>query len=514
MAFFFVSCLAILSFFLCFWKNNRNSIRVNNWPFLGMLPGLLHHLWSLQDHIVEIMHRFGGTFYFIGPWFLNFDYLVTCDPANVNHILIKNFSNYEKGSEFKEIFEPLGDGLFAQDSDSWRLQRKMIQAMINNRKFELYLSRVVHEKVTKCLVPFLEHFARKEMEVDLQDVFQRFTFDNVCLLVLGFDPKCLSVELLEVSYEKAFDDMGESILYRHVVPKPVWKFQRWLQIGEEKTLKIAMDRFDEFLYDCISKSKKVVKLRDEIREEEVGFDLLTAIMVGEGGSEQLEDFMKTDIFLRDMAFSLMLAGRDTVKAGLSWFFYLVEKHPLVERKILEEIKSELPEKEDVSIQLKLLSTKDLMNKFIYLHAVICEALRLYPPLPINERTAVEADTLPTGQKVEPKTKILIPFYAMARMPDIWGKDCDEFKPERWISEKGSLIYVPAYKFSAFNAGPRTCLGRDMSYIQMKMVAIMVLWNYQIRIVEGHTISPKNSIILSMANGFKVRLTKRCVNQEE
>jgi len=97
---------------------------------------------------------------------------------------------------------------------------------------------------------------------------------------------------------------------------------------------------------------------------------------------------------------------------------------------------------------------------------------------------------------------------MGRMESIWGGDCLEFKPERWISEQGRIMHVPSYKFIAFNAGPRTCLGKDVSFIQMKMVASSIIWNYRVQVVEGHPALPSISVVLHMKHGLKVRVTKR------
>ncbi|KAM7278101.1 hypothetical protein ACFE04_005235 [Oxalis oulophora] len=342
------------------------------------------------------------------------------------------------------MFEFLGDGIFNEDYDSLRLQRNMIQAMINNKKFELHLGQTVYEKVMNGLIPVLEYFAHHEMEMDLQDILQRFTFDNIYILILGYDPKCLSVELPEILHEKAFDDMEEATLYRHIYGSKI----------------------------RVETSEMVANWRREKAKNCCG----------------QEDFMKTDKFLREIAFNLMAAGRDTVTTGISWFFYLVATHPAIDQKILEEIKSDLPKKE-----------------YSFVRPSGCT--RLYPSMKKMQFMSI---LFQVAIKSNPKTRILILFYAMPRMPYIWGEYCLEFKPERWISDEGNLIYVPSYKFTAFNCGPRTCLGKDMSFIQMKMVAIMVLWHYHIRIVEGHTVSPSHSIILSMANGFKVKLIKRFV----
>ncbi|MED6152510.1 hypothetical protein PIB30_092793, partial [Stylosanthes scabra] len=93
---------------------------------------------------------------------------------------------------------------------------------------------------------------------------------------------------------------------------------------------------------------------------------------------------------------------------------------------------------------------------------------------------------------------------MGRMKQTWGEDCLEFKPERWISEKGCNIHIPSYKFIAFHAGPRSCLGKNISFIQMKMVAITLLRNFQFEVVEGHNVSPSISVVLHMKNGLKVK----------
>ena len=99
---------------------------------------------------------------------------------------------------------------------------------------------------------------------------------------------------------------------------------------------------------------------------------------------------------------------------------------------------------------------------------------------------------------------------MGRMESIWGQDCLEFKPERWISERGGIVHVPSFKFITFNAGARTCLGKDISFIQMKIIASAIIWNYRVQVVEGHPISPSISVILHMKNGLMVMISKRNV----
>ncbi|RVW46514.1 Alkane hydroxylase MAH1 [Vitis vinifera] len=69
------------------------------------------------------------------------------------------------------------------------------------------------------------------------------------------------------------------------------------------------------------------------------------------------------------------------------------------------------------------------------------------------------------------------------------------KQEKWISEQGGIIHIPSYKFIAFNAGPRNCFSKKMTFFQMKIVATAIICNHHIQVVEGHPVSPSNSIIL-------------------
>lgn len=100
---------------------------------------------------------------------------------------------------------------------------------------------------------------------------------------------------------------------------------------------------------------------------------------------------------------------------------------------------------------------------------------------------------------------------MGRMEELWGKDCLEFKPEKWIDlKRGGLVYVPSHKYASFGTGPRTCLGKDMAFIQMKVVAIAILRKYRLQVVDGHTISPYFTINLNMKQyGLKVTVSKGC-----
>ncbi|KAG8651628.1 alkane hydroxylase MAH1 [Manihot esculenta] len=498
--------IVFLIFLWLWWWNRRRSSIIIDWPVFGMIPSLLCNFYRIHDYATYILQRSGGTFSFEGPWFSGMNFIIVSDPINVHYILSKNFSNYHKGPEFKQIFEPLGEGIFNSDSDSWRIQRQIFHSLlIKNKKFELAVEVTLKQKILHGLFPILENVS----QVDIQDLFQRFTFDNICQLVLGFDSNSLSIEFPQIPYQKAFDDMEEAIIYRHAVPNSIWKLQKWLQIGKEHKLKKAWKIFDDFLEQCITRKREQSGQSCRAQMEGEDFDLLTYFLVE--GDEFAEAaarggiHIKSNKFLRDMATSLLVAGRDTVGASLVWLFWLVGTHASVEKKILEEIKSNIGEK--TGEKWRAFSIEEV-RKLVYLHAVICEVLRLYPPIPFEHKVSIEKDIFPSGHSVPRNMRILFSFYSMGRMEEIWGKDCLEFKPERWISEGGGIKHVPSYKFIAFNAGPRSCLGKELSFIQTKIIAASVIWNYSLKVVENHPVSPNVSVVLYMKKGLKVNVFKR------
>ncbi|MED6114569.1 hypothetical protein PIB30_081538 [Stylosanthes scabra] len=119
----------------------------------------------------------------------------------------------------------------------------------------------------------------------------------------------------------------------------------------------------------------------------------------------------------------------------------------------------------------------------------------------------------SGDRVNANTMILYSLYSMGRMEQIWGEDCLEFKPERWVSEKGRNLHIPSYKFIAFQAGPRSCLGKNISFIQMKIIAIALLQNFQFEVMEENNVRPRLSVLLHMKHGLKVKVRSNSHEQQ-
>ncbi|BAH94210.1 Os08g0264700 [Oryza sativa Japonica Group] len=122
---------------------------------------------------------------------------------------------------------------------------------------------------------------------------------------------------------------------------------------------------------------------------------------------------------------------------------------------------------------------------------------------------------PRGARRRRGDAVLISLYSMGRMESLWGKDCREYRPERWLtggdgggSGGAQLRHVPSHKFLAFNSGARMCPGKSIAVMLMKTIAAAVVWNFDVEMVEGQAVEPKMSCLFQMKNGLMLKVKKR------
>ena len=111
----------------------------------------------------------------------------------------------------------------------------------------------------------------------------------------------------------------------------------------------------------------------------------------------------------------------------------------------------------------------------YLDAVINESMRVTPPVPRSIRIASKASVI-DGVYIPKGTLLPITSRAINMDPHVWGPDAHEFKPERWFNlpEK----YDRTFSMVTFIAGAHACIGRTMSYLEMKAVICMLVANFR------------------------------------
>lgn len=91
----------------------------------------------------------------------------------------------------------------------------------------------------------------------------------------------------------------------------------------------------------------------------------------------------TDQYLRDIILSFLIAGKDSSANTLAWFFYMLCKHPLIQEKVLQEVKIATEVRDQLSVDEFVGGlTEAALDRMQYLHAALTETLRLYPAVPV------------------------------------------------------------------------------------------------------------------------------------
>ncbi|KAK9671255.1 hypothetical protein RND81_12G017100 [Saponaria officinalis] len=494
-------------------RNQRADAGFKTVPIIGTLPYFLLNRHRFLEWTTAILstHPTHTAVVFPRPGATHG--VMTANPAVVEHILKSNFLNYPKGPRFITLlFDFLGNGIFNVDGDLWKHQRKTASFEFNKRSLKTFSLDITRSEISTCLIPLLQRVSNGSgVTIDMQDVLERFAFDTVCKLAFNVDPSCLLslVESdgsgrVESGFMRAFEEAAtlSSGRYRYAFPS-LCTVKKFFNVGSEKRLRESIRTVHDFADNIIrSRLEEIKKSADRNNNYR---DLLSRFI--ESNNDNDNDLSHDTNFLRDVVISFILAGRDTTSSGLSWFFWLLSHNPGVLEKIRTEVR-------DVRTRAgkRVGDTFDFddLIEMNYLHGALSESLRLYPPVPIDTRTCSNDDILPDGTEIGKNWFITYNTYAMGRMESIWGKDCLQFQPERWIDENG--LYKPdnPFRFLVFHAGPRICLGKELAYIQMKSIAACVVEQFEVDVLMKKRPEFLLSLTLRMKNGLPVKIRERNV----
>ncbi|CAI0405966.1 unnamed protein product [Linum tenue] len=433
-------------------------------------------------------------------------YTYIADPASVEHVLKTNFANYPKGETYHSYMEVLlGDGIFNVDGELWRKQRKTASfefASKNLRDFSTVVFREYSLKLSAILTETSSH----NQVVDMQELLMRMTLDSICKVGFGVEIGTLAPDLPENQFAQAFDTANIIVTLRFI--DPLWRIKKLFNAGSEALLDKSIKIINDFTYSVIRRRKAEL---EEAQMRQMKHDILSRfIELGEDPESKM-----TDKSLRDVVLNFVIAGRDTTATTLSWAVYMIMTHSHVAEKLYMELKAfenERAKEENATFvecdDYAGLLNYDSLGKLHYLHAVITETLRLYPAVPQDPKGILEDDVLPDGTKVKAGGMVTYVPYSMGRMEYNWGYDAALFKPERWLKD-GLFQNSSPFKFTAFQAGPRICLGKDSAYLQMKMALAILCRFFKFSLVPNHPVQYRMMTILSMAHGLKLKAV-RCL----
>ncbi|KAM5557182.1 cytochrome P450 704C1 [Rosa sericea] len=488
-----VIILAVILLAVIFWplKNKRYP------PVAGTVLHQLNYRFTLHHYMTELARNY-KTYRILDL----FKYVVyTADPANVEYMLKTNFANYGKGEYLHSLIsDVVGNGIFSVDGEKWRHQRKTSSSQFSTKVLREFSSEIFKNNAVK-VADIIHEAATSDKSIEMQDLFMKSTLDSIVKILLGFDLGTMSGTNNEESirFSNAFDDANACTLYR--LGDIFWKIRRFLNIGMEAVIRENVKVVDQFIYKLIN--TKIQTLHN-LEDDELPLKKTDFI------SRLLETKETDPKYLRDMVLTFIAAGKDTTASALSWFFYMMCKHLDVQEKIAQEVREATGLNNNSSADEVAASlTEEALNKMQYLHAALNETLRLYPTVPMNARICFSDDTWPDGYSVKKGQLVIYQPYSMGRMKFIWGDDAEEFRPERWIDENGNFQEESPFKFLAFNAGPRICLGKEYSYIQMKIFSAVLLNSYIFKLSdEKKVVKYKMMVTLHINKGLHVHASPR------
>ncbi|KAL6622993.1 hypothetical protein ACP70R_032872 [Stipagrostis hirtigluma subsp. patula] len=341
----------------------------------------------------------------------------------------------------------LGRGIFNADGDAWRAQRKVASHEFTTRSLRAFVARCVHGELHGRLLPLLRRAAASGRALDLQDALQRFAFDNFCRVAFDHGPRQLpggggdgdgggsagsSGRFADAFRNTANFSAGR---FRYAVPG-FWRVKKALSVGSERRLRESVETVHDFA-DGIIRARREETARDGFEKQ----DLLSRFM-----ASQDEGYCDSGAGCRRAAPRRgdQLPPR---RAGV----HVVGVH------LVAAVRGRRPAGDHRGAGFDL----DELREMHYVHIAITESMRLYPPVPVNSLRAETDDVLPDGTAVPAGWFVAYSSYAMGRMACVWGEDALEYRPEQWLDPAaagGAFRPESPFRFVAFHAGPRLCLG--------------------------------------------------------
>lgn len=400
--------------------------------------------------------------------FLGNKILLTIDPEVIKTILATSFKDYSLGQRYEQMNPLLGNGIFTLSGEGWKHSRAMLRPQFARdqvsqlRSLQDHVGTLTDILRKKSLNP--QDNENSDGTFDIQVLFHRLTLDTATEFLFGSSvdslidsQKRVQGTTMNVSASEFAEAFNVSLAYLSLRTQATMLYFLVDSFKFRRNIKICHNFVDHFVH----KTLELEKIPDNPERY---------IFI-----QELARQTRDPKVIRDQAFNILLAGRDTTASLLSFTILRLATNKRVWNKLREVILEEFGSPDDDTI------TFESIKKCQYLNFVINEVLRLHPAVPINVRTAIRDTVLPKGGGkdgskpvlVEKGTMVVYSVHVMQRDERFWGPDSNEFIPERWeSSELHTWDYLP------FNGGPRICLGQQFALVEAGFTLIRILQNFK------------------------------------
>ncbi len=389
-------------------------------------------------------------------------------PDLIERVLVTDARRYIKHFGARMYKPVLGNGLVTSEGDFWLRQRRLAQPAFARARLNTYGGQMV-----ELTVRHLRQW---------QPGQQRNVMAEMSTLTSAIALKTLFGLEATAEREAYTDALREAFSLLSAPLRRVLRWPRWVPTPHNRRLNQAIRRLDELVLGFIDQGR---------RRAEPGTDLLSTLLHAqdEDGSRM------TNAQLRDEAMTLYLAGHETTALTLGWTWYVLAQHPHIEERLVAEWRQVLDGRPP---------TIEDLPRLRYTEQVVMEAMRLYPPVYLIGREALEETDL-GGYRVKRGTTIFLSQWVTHRDPRYF-EDPLTFKPERWEPERARLI--PKYAYFPFGGGPRICIGNHFAMMEAVLLLATIGQQYRFQLLPDPPVILWPLVTLVPMYGIPVHLERR------
>jgi cytochrome P450 len=453
-------------------KNPRAATRIHverGFPLVGVLPELLRNAPGCLTRIAQ--KRPGEVVGLrIGPITA---YLVT-HPDHVHHVLQEHWRDFGKGAMWKVMRPLLGDSLAITEGDHWLRLRRLMQPLFS----PTHLASLT-DLMTDVISREVDRLASRgpgaviEVDKEMTVITQRILLETM----FGASIDRGEIEHLGDQILIAFREMNlRAFLY--FLPDR-------FPLPGDRILRNAIATIDETMRDIVRMRRKSGQQRN---------DLLSHLMYArdegvDGGMDDQE--------LRDELVTLLVAGADTTASAMTWLWYMLHRHPDVDRRVRVELNSVLGGRRPTFPDL---------SRLVYTKMVVQETMRLYPPAWMIPRFTQRE--VAVGDYVIPADSVVLLSPLVNHLDPLTWPDPERFDPERFDPERFDperTAKRSRYAYFPFGGGPRQCIGNVFAMMETQLITAMMAQRYRLALVQGHRVVASSSTTLKPRHGMLMTL---------
>lgn len=409
------------------------------------------------------------------------DLIITMDEEHIKHILTTGFNHFWRGRRQKERMELfLGEGIFNRDDEEWKKHRALARpffARDRTSDFDLF------EKYAGATLGILGGLAGRGAAVDVQDLYARFTLDAAAEFLFGERLDTLHGALPVAGQAKlgskgaATDDAfgafvrafeaSQDIITTRQVRGYFWPVR---ELFQDKVAPHAAV-IGAFLEPIVQRTlDRKAKMRAAGVSPTTEHDTFL---------DYLADHTEDPKVIRDQLLNILMAGRDTTACLLTYVTYVMAMYPDIMQKMRQEVLHVCGHDAPNFEKLKALR---------YVHAVLNETLRVFPPVPMNVREVrargvvlPHADptyaAAPAPLYVPGGTVVMYLPVLTQRNTALWGDDADVFDPDRWLDARLRRFTENPMMYTPFSGGPRICIGQNYARNEATYLLVRLLQQF-------------------------------------